>query len=167
LAPRLAERKVTMAHAVHPSFHVHHVGTEVEAHAPAHRAYQILHWGYTALPLIAGADKFFFRLANWEQYFSTPYARLSPLGTLATMRAVGVVEIVAGLIVLLKPRIGAYVVAAWLLGIIVNLVLAGGFLDVALRDFGLFLGALALGRLSETFDRGHHHEPGTPSARPA
>jgi hypothetical protein len=131
------------------------VGGEVEAHAPDEQAYQILHWGVAALPLIAGVDKFFFRLANWEQYFSTAYARLSPLSTQATMRVVGAVEIVAGLIVAFKPRLGAYVVAAWLLGIIVNLVLAGGFLDVALRDFGLFLGALALGRLSTAHARRH------------
>jgi hypothetical protein len=71
------------------------------------------------------------------------------------MQAVGVVEMVAGLFVALRPRIGAYVVAAWLVGIIVNLVLVGGYLDIALRDFGLFLGALALGRLSETYDHQH------------
>jgi len=78
---------------------------------------------------------------------------LSPLSAAATMRAVGVVEIVAGLVVALRPRIGAYVVAAWLAGIIVNLLLVGGYYDVALRDFGLCLGALALGRLSATYDR--------------
>jgi len=76
---------------------------------------------------------------------------LSPLGAARTMDAVGVVEIIAGLVVTLRPRIGAYVVAAWLAGIIVNLLLVGGYYDVALRDFGLFLGALALARLSVTY----------------
>jgi hypothetical protein len=70
------------------------------------------------------------------------------------MTLIGAVEIVAGLVVALRPRIGAYVVAAWLAGIIVNLLLVGGYGDVALRDFGLFLAALALGRLSATYDRG-------------
>lgn len=72
----------------------------------------------------------------------------------ADAQSVGVVEIVAGLVVAIKPRIGAYVVAAWLVGIILNLLLLGSFFDVALRDFGLFLGALALGRLSEVYDGG-------------
>jgi hypothetical protein len=69
------------------------------------------------------------------------------------MLVVGVIEMAAGLIVAIKPRVGAYVVAAWLVGIIVNLLLAGGFYDIALRDFGLCLGAIALGRLSAVFDQ--------------
>jgi hypothetical protein len=72
------------------------------------------------------------------------------------MLAVGVVEIVAGLVVAVRPRIGGYVVAAWLAGIIVNLLLIGGFADIALRDFGLLVGALALARLAPAFEhRGH------------
>ena len=69
------------------------------------------------------------------------------------MKVVGVVEIIAGVVVALRPRIGAYVVAAWLAGIIVNLLLVGGYYDVALRDFGLCLGALALARLSVIYGR--------------
>ena len=121
--------------------------------APAHQAFQILHWGFVAAPLLMGADKFLNLLTNWEKYLAPSFRNLSPLNAAATMRAIGVVEIVAALVVALRPRIGAYVVAAWLAGIILNLLLVGGYYDVALRDFGLCLGALALGRLSATYDR--------------
>ncbi len=127
---------------------------EADAHSPTYQAYQILHWGFVAAPVIAGADKFLHLLTNWDQYLAPVVGRLSPLGTHGTMLFAGVVEVAAGLVVATKPRIGAYVVAAWLAGIIVNLLLLGSFFDVALRDFGLFLGALALGRLSAVYDSG-------------
>ena len=127
---------------------------EANAHSPTYQAYQILHWGFVAAPVIAGADKFLHLLTNWDQYLAPALARVSPLGSHATMLVVGGVEIVAGLVVAARPRIGAYVVAAWLLGIILDLLLVGSFLDVALRDFGLLLGAVALGRLSAAYDRG-------------
>jgi len=106
---------------------------------------------------------------NWEKYLAPSFLNLSPLNAAATMRAVGVVEIVAALVVALRPRIGAYVVAAWLAGIILNLLLVGGYYDVALRDFGLVLGALALGRLSATYDRSEAargHEESASGVRP-
>ena len=121
---------------------------------PARQAYHILHWGFVAAPTIAGVDKFAHLLTNWDQYLAPSVAKLLPMSGHAFMLLVGVVEIVAGLLVAIKPRIGAYVVAAWLAGIIVNLLLYSGFYDVALRDFGLFLAALALGRLSATYDQG-------------
>ena len=121
--------------------------------SPAYQAFRILHWGFVVAPIIMGADKFFNLLSNWEKYLAPSFLSLSPLSAAATMRAVGVVEIVAGIVVGLRPRIGAYVVAAWLAGIILNLLLVGGYYDVAVRDFGLFLGALALARLSVTYDR--------------
>jgi hypothetical protein len=127
---------------------------EATAKSPTYQAYQILHWGFVAAPVIAGADKFLHLLTNWDQYLAPALGRLSPFGAHGTMLVVGVVEIVAGLVVALKPRLGAYVVAAWLVGIILDLLLLGSFYDVALRDFGLFLGALALGRLSEVYDSG-------------
>ena len=123
------------------------------AHDNAWQAYQILKWGFTAAPILAGADKFLNLLTNWTQYLSPLVPRLLPVTAGAFMKAVGVIEIVAGLIVALKPKIGAYVVSAWLVGIIVNLLTIPGFFDVALRDFGLSLGALALGRLSHLYDR--------------
>jgi hypothetical protein len=120
---------------------------------PAYQAYRLLHWGFVAAPVIAGADKFLHLLTNWDAYLAPVIANASPLGRHGTMLAVGVVEIAAALLVAWRPRIGAYVVAAWLAGIIANLFLLGTGYDVALRDFGLFLGALALGRLSEVYDR--------------
>lgn len=118
------------------------------------QAYELLHWGFVVAPAIAGADKFFHLLTNWDKYLAAPIENVLPISTRSFMGIVGIVELSAALLVLLKPKIGAYVVAAWLAGIIVNLVLVGGYLDVALRDFGLFLGALALGRLSHELDHG-------------
>jgi hypothetical protein len=131
-----------------------HAHPETNAHSPTYQAYQILHWGFVAAPAIAGADKFLHLLTNWDQYLAPALGRISPLGTHATMLVVGVVEVVAGLVVAARPRFGAYVVAAWLAGIILDLLLLGSFFDVALRDFGLLLAALALGRLSEVYDGG-------------
>jgi hypothetical protein len=131
-----------------------HTQHDADVHDPTYQAYQILHWGFVAAPVIAGSDKFLHLLTNWDQYLAPALGSMSPLGAHATMLVVGVVEVVAGLVVAVRPRIGAYVVAAWLLGIILDLLLLGSFFDVALRDFGLFLAAVALGRLSATYDRG-------------
>src|SRR2546422_5498955 len=120
--------------------------------APAYQAYRLLHWAFVAAPVIAGVDKFFDLLTHWNKYLAPSLLNLSPLSAARTMDAVGFVEIIAGLVVALRPRIGAYVVAAWLAGITVNLLLVGGYYDVALRDFGLFLCALPLARLSATHD---------------
>lgn len=141
-----------MAHAANASVNAPRTLEEPRIHVPAYQAYQLLHWGLVAAPVIAGADKFLGLLTNWDKYLAPQFAHLSPLSVHGTMMAVGVVEIAAGLVVALRPRIGAYVVAAWLLGIIVDLLVIGGYYDVALRDFGLLLGALALGRLSQTYD---------------
>jgi hypothetical protein len=123
-----------------------------EHHGPSYQAYQILHWGFVAAPVIAGIDKFLGLLANWDIYLAPQIARVLPMSTRSFMMLVGAIEIVAALVVAVKPRIGAYVVAAWLAGIIFDLLLFGAY-DIALRDFGLFLGALALGRLSVLYDR--------------
>jgi hypothetical protein len=123
---------------------------------PAYQAYQILHLGFVVAPLLAGADKFFNRLTTWSDYLAPAVAARLPMSTQAFMMLVGVVEIFAGFLVLVKPKIGAYVVAAWLAGIIANLILARGFYDVALRDLGLMLGALALGRLASVYDTRRH-----------
>lgn len=137
----------------------HTLSIDEKTHAPAatlseprYQAYQILHWGFVAAPLLAGADKFTNLLTKWADYLSPTFASLSPFSPQRTMTLIGLVEVVAGILVALKPRVGAYVVAAWLAGIILNLLLLGRFYDVALRDFGLCLGALALGRLSESYD---------------
>jgi hypothetical protein len=122
-------------------------------HDAGYQGYQILHWGFVAAPTIAGLDKFFHLLTNWDQYLAPAVEKVLPFSGHTFMMIVGVIELLAALIVAVKPRIGAYVVAAWLAGIIVNLLVLGGFYDVALRDFGLMLGALALGRLSSIYDR--------------
>lgn len=119
---------------------------------PAYQAYFMLHVGFAALPIVAGLDKFFHLLVNWDQYLAPLATQVLPVSGHTFMLAVGVVEIVAGVLVALRPRIGAYVVALWLWGIIVNVLLIPGFYDVALRDFGLSVGALALARLSREFN---------------
>jgi uncharacterized membrane protein YphA (DoxX/SURF4 family) len=127
--------------------------TDHQASSPAHQAFRILQVAFVAAPILAGLDKFFHLLVNWDQYLPAVAARLSPIGGHNLMLVVGVIEIVAGIGVALKPRIFAWVVAAWLDVIIANLLLIPGYFDIALRDFGLFLGALALARLSQQFAR--------------
>jgi hypothetical protein len=124
----------------------------VERRSPAYQAYQILHVGFIVAPLIAGADKFFHALVNWDQYLAPVIANIFGGNAHGFMLVVGAIEIVAAIGVALKPKIFAYVVAAWLAGIIINLLLIPGYYDIALRDLGLCLGALALGRLSQHFD---------------
>jgi uncharacterized membrane protein YphA (DoxX/SURF4 family) len=119
---------------------------------PAYQAFVLLRVGFTVLPLVMGVDKFSNTLVNWERYLAPWIHRLSPLSALHTMRLVGVIEIAAGVAVAVKPRYAAYIVAAWLGGIIVNLLTYSGYYDVALRDFGLMLGALTLARLASKFD---------------
>jgi hypothetical protein len=121
---------------------------------PSYQAYQLLHLTFVVAPVIAGLDKFFHLLVNWEVYVAPFFQDIlgGARGTRIFMVVVGFVEIFVGLIVALRPRIGAYVVAAWLAAIIVNLVIAGGYLDIALRDLGLFLSALAFGRLAMIHD---------------
>ena len=121
---------------------------------PAYQAFLILYAGFTALPILAGADKFFHVLVNWDQYLAPWVANMLPVSGHTFMLAVGVIEIAAGILVFAWPRLGALVVALWLLGIIVNLLLhPAGYYDIALRDFGLSLGALALARLAGEFGR--------------
>jgi len=129
--------------------HAAHVGSD----SPAYQAFWILRFGFTVAPILAGLDKFFHLLVNWDQYLPDVVAKASPVQPHSLMLIVGVIEIVAGIGVALKPRIFAYVVAAWLALIIINLLLIPGYFDVALRDLGLLLAALALGRLSQQFSR--------------
>ncbi|MFZ0593221.1 MAG: hypothetical protein WAM39_22375 [Bryobacteraceae bacterium] len=119
---------------------------------PARQAFQILRFGFTVAPILFGLDKFLNLLVNWEKYLA-PWIVHIVGNAHAFMLAVGIIEIIAGLLVALKPRWGGYVVTLWLLGIIVNLLSYSGFYDIALRDFGLLLAALALGRLSEQYGR--------------
>ncbi len=120
--------------------------------APAFQAYQILRLGFTVAPIVAGLDKFFHVLVNWDQYLPSFVNNLVGGHGHELMLVAGVIEIIAGIGVALKPKIFAYVVSAWLLLIVVNLLMIPGYFDVALRDFGLALGALALARLSQGVD---------------
>lgn len=120
---------------------------------PSYQAYWILRLGFTVAPIVAGLDKFFHLLVDWDKYLPGVVNHAVGGHGHALMLAVGAIEVVAGIGVALKPRIFSYVVAIWLWGIILNLLLIPGYFDVALRDFGLSLGALALGRLSIEYDR--------------
>jgi len=121
---------------------------EPDADRSASEAYRILHLAFTVAPIVAGVDKFFNLLVNWEQYLPSFVNKMVGGHGHGLMMVVGIIEIVAGLGVAFKPRVFAYVVSAWLLLIIANLLMIPGYYDVALRDFGLALAALALARLS-------------------
>ena len=124
---------------------------EIDAKSPTLQAYKILHYGFFVAPLVAGIDKFFDKLTEWPMYLWAPLGNLFG-GAGTFMRMAGAIEIVAAFLVLFKPKLGAPIVALWLLGIIGNLLLLGSYFDVALRDFGLFLGAVALSRLAMVYD---------------
>jgi uncharacterized membrane protein YphA (DoxX/SURF4 family) len=119
---------------------------------PAYQAFALLRIGFTVLPIVMGIDKFSNTLVNWEQYLAPWIHDLIPLSAVHTMHVVGVIEIAAGIAVAIKPRYAAYIVAAWLGGIVVNLLSYSGYYDIALRDFGLMLAALTLARLAAKFD---------------
>jgi hypothetical protein len=119
---------------------------------PAAQAFVIMRIAFTVAPILFGLDKFANVLTDdWTRYLSTQFNDLIPGNAGDAMHIVGVVEIAAGLVVAVVPRFGGLLVAAWLGGIIVNLLLVGGYGDIALRDFGLLLGALSLSRLATAF----------------
>lgn len=124
---------------------------DTSAHAGAHQAFLLLRTVFTVAPILFGLDKFFGLLTEWEQYLAPQIDALIPGTAAQHMISVGVVEILAGVLVAILPRVGGYVVALWLAGIILNLLLLGDFYDVALRDFGLLVAALALARLATAF----------------
>lgn len=121
------------------------------SHSGTDRAYRLLRTVFTVAPIAFGLDKLAGLLTDWEQYLAPWVDDLVPGTAHQAMLAVGVIEVVAGVAVAVAPRLGALLVAGWLAGIIVNLVSMGAYYDVALRDFGLLVGALALATLA--FDR--------------
>lgn len=125
---------------------------------PAVQAFWLLRIGFTVAPILFGLDKFAHVLVDWDVYLAPELTDLFGAEAHTLMYLVGAVEIVAGLVVAIRPRFGGYLVAAWLAGIIVNLLLMGEFYDVALRDFGLLLGALGLARLATAFPDRHFEE---------
>jgi hypothetical protein len=127
------------------------MSTDVTARVkdPTYQAFLLLRTAFTIAPILFGLDKF----TDWTTYLAPWINGIVPGDAVAAMRIVGVIEIAAGPLVAIAPRLGGYVVAAWLAGIIVNLLTLSGFYDIALRDFGLLVGALALARLAQ----GQHH----------
>ena len=122
---------------------------EVLRRDPVAQAFMLLRVAFTVAPILFGLDKFAEVLTDdWTRYLAPAFNDLIPGSAQDAMHIVGVVEVVAGLVVLFAPRIGGLLVAGWLAGIIVNLLIVGGYGDIALRDFGLMLGALTLARLS-------------------
>jgi hypothetical protein len=116
------------------------------------QAYALLRTGFAVAPILFGLDKFFDVLVDWPIYLAPWVNDIAPGSAQDFMYFVGAVEILAGVVVAVKPRYGAYLVAAWLGGIIVNLLSHSGYYDIALRDFGLLIGALALARLAAVYD---------------
>jgi hypothetical protein len=113
----------------------------------------LLRTAFTVAPILFGLDKFFDWMVDWRIYLAPEINDLIPGNAHQAMLIVGAVEILAGVVVALRPRFGGYLVAAWLAGIIVNLLLQADFYDIALRDFGLLIGAVALARLATAFER--------------
>ena len=122
------------------------------AGGPSRQAFVLLRTVFTVAPVLFGLDKFTNLLTDWPRYLAPAIDDLVPGTAQQAMYAVGVVEILAGIAVALVPRYGALLVAAWLAGIIANLLIIGDYYDIALRDFGLMLGALTLGRLASVYD---------------
>jgi hypothetical protein len=121
-------------------------------HDPAVQAFMLLRTAFTVAPILFGLDKFLSVLTgDWTRYLSTQFNDLIPGNAADALHAVGVVEIIAGIAVLISPRFGGLLVAAWLGGIILNLLLVGGYGDIALRDFGLLVAALSLSRLASAY----------------
>jgi hypothetical protein len=146
-----------MVHDMRDEMHDIATITHVE---PARQAFLMLWATFIVAPILFGIDKFAGVLTdNWEGYLASWVNDLIPGSATDAMYYVGVVEIAAGVLVALAPRIGGYAVALWLAGIIVNLVSTGEYYDIALRDFGLLVGALAMARLATMF---HHRETSTP-----
>jgi hypothetical protein len=142
LPQRLDRRAVVVEQAPAPPREV------VIAAGPTWQAFQLLHWAFVVIPLTAGADKFFGVLAPWRDYLSPTIPDLLGLGTQRILHGIGIMEILAGLIVAFAPRVGGWLLAGWLWAIVINLLSMPGYADIALRDAGLSLAALALARLA-------------------
>ncbi|MHA6793916.1 DoxX family membrane protein [Pseudonocardia bannensis] len=130
-------------------------GRSADRSDPAYRAFLLLRTGFAVAPILFGLDKFTNLLVDWPQYLAPWIDGVVPGTAQQAMYVVGVVEIVAGVVVAVVPRFGGWLVAAWLFGIIVNLLTLSGFYDVALRDFGLLLAAVALALLASRYAPGH------------
>ena len=133
--------------------HVERATAATDLHDARYQAFVLLRLAFTVAPIAFGIDKFAGVLVDWPVYLAPWIDDIAPGSAQDFMYFVGATEIVAGVLVWIKPRYGAYVVAGWLGGIIVNLLTHSGYYDIALRDFGLMLGALTLARLASVYDR--------------
>lgn len=122
------------------------------SHDKGYQAYRILQFTFIIAPILAGLDKFFYLLANWSQYLAPHAMQLLQNHHKTFMMIVGVIEVIAGLGVIFKPKIFAYIISVWLLLIVINLLLTGRYFDIALRDIGLMLAAFALGKLGQKYE---------------
>lgn len=126
------------------------ITADYASHAPAkettqiERVTSILRWTYGLVPIAAGADKFLHLLTDWDQYLAPAVTNIIPLQPHTFMSIVGIIEIVAGIIVLVRPKIGSIVVGLWLIGIALNLLLTGKYFDIAVRDIVMSIGAFSL-----------------------
>ena len=118
----------------------------------ANKVQQVMRVTYGLVPIVAGADKFTNLLTHWENYLNPSIVKMLPISATTFMMIVGVIEIVAGLIVLIRPRIGAWIVMAWLICIALQLIAAQQFYDIAVRDLVMAVGAFSLAKLSAVFD---------------
>lgn len=137
----------------HDMSHDLHDLTGIRRAEPARQAFLMLWAFFVVAPIIVGLDKFAEVLTSWDGYLAPWLNDVLPGTAEQAMYTFGVIEIVAGLLVAITPRIGAYVVALWLVGIVVNLLTTGEYYDIAVRDVGLLVGALALGRLAASYHR--------------
>jgi hypothetical protein len=126
-------------------------------------AYKLLYAGFVTAPIIAGLDKFTDKLGNWDRYLSDDVAERLPVKRHTFMQGVGLIEVAAGMIVAAKPKWGGYIVGAWLLGIVANLWTKPEYRDIALRDVGLALGAVALARIAADQPTRHRRVAGVPA----
>jgi uncharacterized membrane protein YphA (DoxX/SURF4 family) len=117
-----------------------HSGTVTQAE----KVISLLRWTYGLVPIVAGADKFMHLLTDWDKYLAPSIANILPMQPHTFMSIVGIIEIIAGVLVLIKPKIGSLIVGLWLIGIAINLLLTGQYYDVAVRDTVMAIGAFSL-----------------------
>ena len=118
--------------------------THAGAMSQTQKVIMLLRWTYGLVPIVAGADKFLHLLTDWDKYLAPAIANILPMTTHSFMNIIGIIEIVAGVLVLIKPRIGSLIVGIWLVGIAINLLLTGQYYDVAVRDTVMAIGAFSL-----------------------
>jgi hypothetical protein len=143
---------VTAPHRRAPAYESRAGTTPADWSDPRYQAFSMMRLAFTVAPIAFGLDKFFNEMVHWPNYLAPWINDLAPGTGQEFMYVVGAIEILAGILVALKPRYGGYVVAAWLGAIVINLLTFSGFYDIALRDFGLMLAALALARLATAYD---------------